>query len=56
MGSDGFFDNILHHEIVSIVAGYRDVAEAAKALANWANNHSLVQTLILPTPWRLDQG
>ncbi|KAM1039796.1 hypothetical protein ACFX2C_029155 [Malus domestica] len=41
MGSDGFFDNVLHHEIVSIVAGYRDVAEAAKALANWANNHSL---------------
>ncbi|RXI04107.1 hypothetical protein DVH24_038381 [Malus domestica] len=30
MGSDGFFDNILHHEIVSIVAGYRDVAEAVK--------------------------
>ncbi|CAN6693136.1 unnamed protein product [Malus baccata var. baccata] len=41
MGSDGLFDNVFDHEIVSTVAGYRDVAEAAKALANLANNHSL---------------
>ncbi|KAM1099265.1 hypothetical protein TB2_005766 [Malus domestica] len=41
MGSDGLFDNVFDHEIVSTVTGYRDVAEAAKALANLANNHSL---------------
>ncbi|KAM1553024.1 hypothetical protein PS1_005800 [Malus domestica] len=41
MGSDGLFDNVFDHEIVSTVAGYRDVAEAAKVLANLANNHSL---------------
>ncbi|CAB4312424.1 unnamed protein product [Prunus armeniaca] len=40
-GSDGLFDNVFDHEIVSTLAGYRDVAEAAKALANLASNHSL---------------
>ncbi|KAM5583088.1 putative protein phosphatase 2C 26 [Rosa sericea] len=41
MGSDGLFDNVFDHEIVSTLTGYRDVAEAAKALANLASNHSL---------------
>ncbi|KAM1995549.1 hypothetical protein ACFX15_028583 [Malus domestica] len=43
MGSDGLFDNVFNREIVSTVAGYRDVAEAvlANASANLANNHSL---------------
>ncbi|KAF7816168.1 putative protein phosphatase 2C 26 isoform X1 [Senna tora] len=40
MGSDGLFDNVFDHEIVSLVARYRDVAEAAKALANLASNHA----------------
>ncbi|XP_050367476.1 probable protein phosphatase 2C 26 [Argentina anserina] len=40
MGSDGLFDNVFDHEIVSTLTGYRDVAEAAKALANLASNHS----------------
>ncbi|XP_040362573.1 probable protein phosphatase 2C 26 isoform X3 [Rosa chinensis] len=41
MGSDGLFDNVFDHEIVSNLTGYKDVAEAAKALANLASNHSL---------------
>ncbi|KAL6200419.1 hypothetical protein ACLB2K_030200 [Fragaria x ananassa] len=41
MGSDGLFDNVFDHEIVSTLTGYRDVAEAAKTLANLASNHSL---------------
>lgn len=28
MGSDGLFDNVFDHEIVSITATYRDVSEA----------------------------
>lgn len=28
MGSDGLFDNVFDHEIVSVIAGYRDVAES----------------------------
>ena len=28
MGSDGLFDNVFDHEIVSIVAGHSDVTEA----------------------------
>ncbi|KAF5470379.1 hypothetical protein F2P56_010898, partial [Juglans regia] len=41
MGSDGLFDNVFDHEIISTIARYRDVAEAAKALANLASNHSM---------------
>ncbi|KAF5192527.1 phosphatase PTC7-like protein [Thalictrum thalictroides] len=40
MGSDGLFDNVFDHEIVSIITRFNDVAEAAKALATLANNHS----------------
>ncbi|KAL7173093.1 hypothetical protein ACSBR2_032544 [Camellia fascicularis] len=40
MGSDGLFDNVFNHEIISTMAQYGDVAEAAKALANLAHNHS----------------
>ncbi|CAL5353205.1 probable protein phosphatase 2C 26 isoform X1 [Camellia sinensis] len=40
MGSDGLFDNVFNHEIISTMAQYSDVAEAAKALANLAHNHS----------------
>ncbi|KAL6967749.1 protein-serine,threonine phosphatase [Sarracenia purpurea var. burkii] len=40
MGSDGLFDNVFDQEITSTVARYSDVAEAAKALANLAHNHS----------------
>ncbi|KAL1168962.1 hypothetical protein V6Z11_A05G115800 [Gossypium hirsutum] len=41
MGSDGLFDNVFDGEIVSTLAAYSDVVEAAKALANLASNHSL---------------
>ncbi|KAK9279232.1 hypothetical protein L1049_012910 [Liquidambar formosana] len=41
MGSDGLFDNVFDHEIVSTMARYSDVCEAAKALANLASNHSM---------------
>ncbi|KAJ6299225.1 hypothetical protein OIU76_020233 [Salix suchowensis] len=41
MGSDGLFDNVFDHEIVSTVVGHSDVAEAAKALANLASIHSM---------------
>ncbi|KAB5520612.1 hypothetical protein DKX38_024931 [Salix brachista] len=41
MGSDGLFDNVFDHEIVSTVAGHSDAAEAAKALANLASIHSM---------------
>ncbi|MED6183826.1 hypothetical protein PIB30_041426 [Stylosanthes scabra] len=41
MGSDGLFDNVFDYEIVSTVAAYRNVAEAAKALANLARIHAL---------------
>ncbi|CAK7330421.1 unnamed protein product [Dovyalis caffra] len=41
MGSDGLFDNVFDHEIVSTIARHSDVAEAAKALANLASIHSM---------------
>lgn len=41
MGSDGLFDNIFDHEIVSTMASHTNVAEAAKALADLARNHSV---------------
>ncbi|GAV58674.1 hypothetical protein CFOL_v3_02207 [Cephalotus follicularis] len=40
MGSEGLFDNVFNHEIVSTVVRFSDVAEAAKALANLAHSHS----------------
>ncbi|XP_065034790.1 probable protein phosphatase 2C 1 isoform X3 [Musa acuminata AAA Group] len=40
MGSDGLFDNVFDHEIISTVSGSPEVAEAAKILANLASNHS----------------
>ncbi|XP_054819281.1 probable protein phosphatase 2C 26 [Prosopis cineraria] len=40
MGSDGLFDNVFDHEMVSIIASCTDVSEAAKALANLASNHA----------------
>ncbi|KAI3878759.1 hypothetical protein MKW92_045397 [Papaver armeniacum] len=40
MGSDGLFDNVYDHEIVSTISGINNVAEAAKALAILANEHS----------------
>ncbi|KAJ0083789.1 hypothetical protein Patl1_31006 [Pistacia atlantica] len=41
MGSDGLFDNVFDHEIVSMMAKFSDVAETAKAIANLARNHSM---------------
>ncbi|KAB1202236.1 putative protein phosphatase 2C 26 [Morella rubra] len=41
MGSDGLFDNVFDHEILSTIARHRDVAGAAKALANLASSHSM---------------
>ena len=32
MGSDGVFDNVFDHEIISTIARYRDVAEAGMCL------------------------
>ncbi|KAK9126742.1 hypothetical protein Scep_015588 [Stephania cephalantha] len=42
MGSDGLFDNVFDHEIVSVTSRFEDAAEAviAKALANLASDHS----------------
>ncbi|XP_026440156.1 probable protein phosphatase 2C 26 isoform X3 [Papaver somniferum] len=40
MGSDGLFDNVYDHEIVSTISRINNVAEAAKALAILANEHS----------------
>ncbi|CAL5202602.1 unnamed protein product [Lathyrus oleraceus] len=40
MGSDGLYDNVFDHEIALTVARYRDVSEAAKALANLASSHA----------------
>ncbi|XP_010264540.1 PREDICTED: probable protein phosphatase 2C 26 [Nelumbo nucifera] len=40
MGSDGLFDNVYDHEIVSTISKFSNVSEAAKALANLASNHS----------------
>ncbi|CAJ1960483.1 unnamed protein product [Sphenostylis stenocarpa] len=41
MGSDGLFDNVFDHEIVPTIVRYKDVAEAAKSLANLASCHAL---------------
>ncbi|RZB50854.1 probable protein phosphatase 2C 26 isoform X2 [Glycine soja] len=41
MGSDGLFDNVFDHEIVPTIVRYKDVAEAAKALANLASSHAM---------------
>ncbi|XP_061359940.1 probable protein phosphatase 2C 26 [Gastrolobium bilobum] len=41
MGSDGLFDNVFDHEIVSTVIRHKDVAETAKALANLASSHAM---------------
>ncbi|KAJ9167503.1 hypothetical protein P3X46_022151 [Hevea brasiliensis] len=41
MGSDGLFDNVFDNEIVSTIARYDSVAEAAKALANLARTHAM---------------
>ncbi|KAI4305394.1 hypothetical protein L6164_028764 [Bauhinia variegata] len=41
MASDGLFDNAFDDEIVSAIARYTDVAEAAKALANLASSHAV---------------
>ncbi|XP_031400749.1 probable protein phosphatase 2C 1 isoform X4 [Punica granatum] len=41
MGSDGLFDNVFDHEIVSAVTRYSDVSETAKALCDLANTHSM---------------
>lgn len=40
MGSDGLFDNVFDHEIVSTISRFKDAAEAAKALADLASSHS----------------
>ncbi|XP_010032961.2 probable protein phosphatase 2C 26 isoform X1 [Eucalyptus grandis] len=40
MGSDGLFDNVFDHEIVSTLAKHGDVSEAAKAVADLAREHS----------------
>ncbi|KAI3840008.1 hypothetical protein MKX03_020496 [Papaver bracteatum] len=40
LGSDGLFDNVYDHEIVSTISRINNVAEAAKALAILANEHS----------------
>ncbi|XP_027335437.1 probable protein phosphatase 2C 26 isoform X1 [Abrus precatorius] len=41
MGSDGLFDNVFDHEIIPTIVRYKDVAEAAKALANLASSHAI---------------
>ncbi|KAL8129865.1 hypothetical protein V2J09_019020 [Rumex salicifolius] len=40
MGSDGLFDNVFDHEILSSVANQTDVTETAKVIARLANEHS----------------
>ncbi|KAG9445321.1 hypothetical protein H6P81_016661 [Aristolochia fimbriata] len=40
MGSDGLFDNVFDHEIVSAISKHKDATEAAKALADLASSHS----------------
>ncbi|XP_062086663.1 probable protein phosphatase 2C 26 isoform X1 [Humulus lupulus] len=40
MGSDGLFDNVFDHELISTLARCKDVVEAAKALANLASTHA----------------
>ncbi|XP_031484844.1 probable protein phosphatase 2C 1 isoform X2 [Nymphaea colorata] len=39
MGSDGLFDNVFDHEIVSVTSTHKDASEAA--LASLANKHSI---------------
>ncbi|PON85856.1 PPM-type phosphatase domain containing protein [Trema orientale] len=41
MGSDGLFDNVFDDEMISTLARYKDVVEAAKALANLASSHAM---------------
>ncbi|KAL8213911.1 hypothetical protein R6Q57_003360 [Mikania cordata] len=41
MGSDGLFDNVFDHEIVSTIAEHKDVVEMAKVLADLAYKHSV---------------
>ncbi|GMN23555.1 hypothetical protein TIFTF001_000158 [Ficus carica] len=41
MGSDGLFDNVFDHEIISTTSRYKDVVESAKALADLARTHSM---------------
>ncbi|KAK8928237.1 putative protein phosphatase 2C 1 [Platanthera zijinensis] len=41
MGSDGLFDNVFDHEIVTIISDSKDVAESAKRIADVASTHSL---------------
>ncbi|XP_031484845.1 probable protein phosphatase 2C 26 isoform X3 [Nymphaea colorata] len=41
MGSDGLFDNVFDHEIVSVTSTHKDASEAATALASLANKHSI---------------
>ena len=41
MGSDGLFDNVSDHEIVSTIAEHKDVQETAKVLADLAYKHSV---------------
>ncbi|KAJ3693809.1 hypothetical protein LUZ60_009289 [Juncus effusus] len=40
MGSDGLFDNIFDDEILSEISKFQDMKDAAKGLAELANNHS----------------
>ncbi|KAH7677707.1 Protein-serine/threonine phosphatase protein [Dioscorea alata] len=41
VGSDGLFDNVFDHEIVSTISRFNTAVEAAKALADLACNHSM---------------
>ncbi|KAL2333026.1 hypothetical protein Fmac_014239 [Flemingia macrophylla] len=41
MGSDGLFDNVFDQEIITTIVRSKDVAEAAKALANLASSHAM---------------
>ncbi|XP_073113401.1 probable protein phosphatase 2C 26 isoform X6 [Elaeis guineensis] len=41
MGSDGLFDNVFDHEIVSTTSRFKDAVEAAKALADLARDNSM---------------
>ncbi|CAN8247469.1 unnamed protein product [Cochlearia groenlandica] len=40
MGSDGLFDNMFDHEIISIVTKHTDVVESSRLLAEIASRHS----------------
>ncbi|PWA65824.1 protein phosphatase 2C 1 [Artemisia annua] len=41
MGSDGLFDNVFDHEIISTIANHKDVVETAKVLGDLAYKHSV---------------